>query len=77
LQYTLQIVGHLREIIPAADGDITVDRPAPETVRQILGAAGINPDLVMTVLVDGERRNKEYTPPDGATITCLSALAGG
>lgn len=77
MQYKLQIVGHLREIIPGADGDIAVTRPKPGTIRQILAAAGINPDLVMAVLVDGERKNKDFIPPDGATLVCLSALAGG
>ncbi|MGI5839127.1 MAG: hypothetical protein ACOX8W_05635 [bacterium] len=77
MRYILQIVGHLREVIPAGNGDITVTRPEPGTIREILAAAGINPDLVMAVLVDGERKKKDFVPPDGATLVCLSALAGG
>ena len=75
--FTIQIIGHLLEELPQAVSDLVVDLPAGLTIREILAEAGIIPDLVMTVLVNGERQNKDHIPPAGATLTCLSALAGG
>ncbi len=77
MAFTLHILGHIHEVLPPGAQNQVVEAPSGATVRQILTRAGVNPDLVMTVLVNGERQTKEYVPPAGATITCLSALAGG
>ncbi|SHJ95260.1 MoaD/ThiS family protein [Desulforamulus aeronauticus] len=77
MQITIRVTGLLTEYFPAGKGILPVFLTAPSTVQEILRQIKVNSELVMTVVVNGQRRDLSYTPQDGEEIVLISPLAGG
>ncbi|GAB6157406.1 hypothetical protein JCM39194_06060 [Desulfotomaculum varum] len=77
MQVRVRVTGLLTEYFPAGKEVLTVPLSQPLTVKEILQQIKINHQLVMTVVVNGQRRDLSYKPGDGAEIVLISPLAGG
>ena len=73
----LKIHGHVREYLPGGRGSFDVEFRPPATVRELLAHAGINPDLVAVIFVDGAQRDKDFVVEGDSEIMLLSPVAGG
>lgn len=73
----LQVEGHAKEFFPGGQAQFDLALPSPATVRELVTSLGVSPDLVMAVFVEGELRDKDTIPPDGATVVLLSPPSGG
>lgn len=70
----LKPVGPLKVYV---DNQAEVCVPAGQTVRQVLKDAGIPPELVALVLVNGEHQDKDYCVRDGDEIKVIAVIGGG
>lgn len=77
MRVTLQTRGYLQQRFPEQKDTVTVTLESPKAMREIMQDLGINLDLVMVVLVDGVRKNLDYVPQDGETVTVLPPVSGG
>lgn len=77
MQITIRVTGLLTEYFPAGKGILPVSLTDPATIQDILEQIKVNPELVMTVVVNGQRRELSYLPQDGEEIVLISPLAGG
>ncbi|WP_238473162.1 hypothetical protein [Desulforamulus profundi] len=77
LQVKVRVTGLLTEYFPAGKGVLPVSMDKPLTVKEILQQIKVNHELVMTVVVSGQRRDLSYVPQDGEEIVLISPLAGG
>ena len=77
MQIKFRVTGLLTEYFPAGKGILPVSLTTPCTVQEILQQIKVNSELVMTVVVNGQRRDLSYTPQDGEIIVLISPLAGG
>ncbi|WP_235695508.1 MoaD/ThiS family protein [Desulforamulus hydrothermalis] len=73
----VRVTGLLTEYFPAGKEVLTVSLSKPLTVKEILQQIQVNHQLVMTVVVNGQRRDLSYKPADNAEIVLISPLAGG
>ncbi|SHE36897.1 MoaD/ThiS family protein [Desulforamulus putei] len=77
MQIKVRVTGLLTEYFPAGKGILPVSLEKPLTVKEILQQIKVNHQLVMTVVVNGQRRDLSYVPGDGEEIVLISPLAGG
>ena len=69
--------GHCREFFPQAADEAELRIEPGQNLLRIMTAAGINPQLIMGVLVNGKPQRKEYIPSDGDKIVLISPPTGG
>jgi sulfur carrier protein ThiS len=69
--------GHCHEFFSRAPGDRELRIKPGQSLQQIMTIAGIKPQLIMGVLVNGKPQNKDYHPSDGDRIVLLSPPSGG
>jgi len=69
--------GQMRELFPGRQAQVELELPAPVSLRDIICELGINPLIVMMCTVDGQYRDKEFVPEDGAEIVLIAPPAGG
>ncbi len=83
MKITVIVQGHSVEYFPEEqfppdhDGPYEFELGEAMTVRQFLETVGVNPLLVMAVIVDGKRMDKDFHLYDGADVILLAPLAGG
>ncbi|MCL5290599.1 MAG: MoaD/ThiS family protein [Bacillota bacterium] len=77
LQIKIRVTGLLTEYFSAGKGELLFSLEKPLTVEEILQHIKLNHELVMTVVVSGQRRDLSYVPQDGEEIVLISPLAGG
>lgn len=77
LRVKVRAVGILARHTPEGKEWTEVSLPEAQPVREVLRRAGLNPDLVASVLVQGKRQEKDYLVADGDEVVCLPPLAGG
>jgi sulfur carrier protein ThiS len=70
----LRVVGHLKE---HSDGRAEFDIASGQSVRQILEAIGINPDVVALVVVNESQQDKNYMVRDGDLVRVIAVIGGG
>jgi sulfur carrier protein ThiS len=70
----LTLVGLLRKYGPAH-----ASRPVEpgQTVAEVIGDLGLNPDLVAIVMVNGRQRSKSDSLQPGDTVKLLPMVGGG
>ena len=73
----VSVRGHAVEYFPGKEErfDFPVDEPV--TVRQMLGALGVNPLLIMMVNINGVKRPKDHPLNDGDEVLLFSPPSGG
>ncbi len=67
-------LGHLKSLV---DGQSELQVEAGCPVRETLQKAGIRPDLVALVLVNGEQRDKDYVLQEGDVLKVMAVIGGG
>lgn len=77
MKVTVTVHGHAAAYFPGKMGTYEVNFERPVPIRDIISCLGANPDLIMTALVDGVRRDKDYVPADGAVVVLISPASGG
>lgn len=77
MQIKIRVTGLLTEYFSAGKGELPVYLENPLTVGKILQHIKLNHELVMTIIVSGQRRDLSYVPQDGEEIVLISPLAGG
>ncbi len=70
----LKTVGPLKLYV---NNQAEVNVSAGRTVRETLKGAGIPPELVALVLVNGECEDKDYVVRDGDAIKVIAVIGGG
>ncbi len=74
---TLHLSGGLRAILPDRPECITLTRDRPESAGQILIEAGINPLVIMKLIVNGRVADKSDIIDQDAEIYLIAPMAGG
>jgi hypothetical protein len=77
MQVSLRIVGGLHKYIPGASERMEIQVDPGDTVRQALDHAGIRPELLSTILLDGERTSLDQVLEDGQQMTVIALMGGG
>gem|GEM_PF-2117872 len=73
----LHLSGGLRAILPDRPECITVTCDRPELAGQILIEAGINPRVIMKLIVNGRVADKSDIIDQDAEIYLIAPMAGG
>ena len=71
------IRGHCHEYFPHLPVEFEHSFNAGLTLRQIMEALGIKPQLIMGVSVNGKLQDKSYVPAEGDIILLISPPTGG
>lgn len=71
---TLRLVGHLKEY---SNGKSEVPVEAGRSVRAILVALGIPPEVIALVVVNDEQQNKDYVVQENDVVRVLAVIGGG
>lgn len=77
LRVRLKVTGLLTEYFPAGKGVLPILLSCPATIKEILQQIGVSHELVMTVLVNGQRSDMAYIPKEDDEIVLISPVAGG
>ena len=67
-------VGQLKSFF---NNQSTVTVEAGQTIREILIAAQILPELVAGVVVNGDLQTKDYILPDNDVVKLIAVMSGG
>lgn len=59
------------------DNQTELEVSAGLSIRETLKAAGIPPELVALVLVNGDHQDKDYLVRDGDAIKVIAVIGGG
>lgn len=77
MRITLKALGGMKEFFPDKREILEVETENGEKISDILKENGINPDIVMLVMLDGKNVGKDYIPKDNEEVGLLPPLAGG
>lgn len=72
-----RVFGHVREYLPGGRDAFEVEVEAPETIARVIARLGVDPQLFMAALVDGQRRDKDFVIDRDCELVLLSPAAGG
>jgi sulfur carrier protein ThiS len=59
------------------DGKTEIAVEAGQTIRQMLQALGMPPEVVALVTVNDEQQPKDYVLQDGDTVRLMAIIGGG
>ncbi|MEW6080548.1 MAG: MoaD/ThiS family protein [Bacillota bacterium] len=73
----LRVNGHVAQFFPGGKAvhEMTLEEPA--SVREVLGRLSVNPQLVMAVYINNEKRDLDCLVNDGDEVLLLSPVSGG
>lgn len=77
MKITLRLSGGLRAVLTHLPEETTIHLDEPVSLEEILVQAGIKPLLIMAVIVDGERGDKDQVIDHDAVIHLIGPMAGG
>lgn len=77
MQIRVRVTGLLTEYFPAGKGELQVILESALTIKEILKKIKVSHELVLTIIVNGERKDLLYVPKEGEEIVLISPLAGG
>lgn len=78
MEITFKAIGVLRQFFPGQKAEIKLKIEDGLAIKTILvRKLHIDPDKVMTVMVNGKYVNKDYIPGDGDIIILMDPLIGG
>jgi hypothetical protein len=75
MRVTVKVSGHIAAYFPASE--FTVCPEGSPDVAALVAGLGLDPGLVMAVLVGGRRRPVSYVPQDGDELVLLAPPGGG
>lgn len=74
---TLLIHGHGCEFFPGGKSRIEVDVAESASIDDVLDVLGVNRNLVMFVVAEGVRRERDYVPAQGEEVLVVTPPSGG
>ncbi len=78
IRVDVKVAGHVRDLMPDGRDMYRLELDKPLTVSEIIEhRVGSNPMLFASVVVNGQRRAKDYLVEEDAEIILLSPVAGG
>ncbi len=77
MRLTLHLSGGLRAVQAELPEIIELELPGPAPVREVLARAGVNPLLVMMVILNGEKLDKDQLVEQGGEMVVVGPAAGG
>lgn len=85
MRLRVRIPGHLKEYVPrrayegsgGEPGDFTVDVDGPLSLRELLVAIGLQPELAVGGLLDGRRLTRDDVIDGEGELVVLSPISGG
>lgn len=77
MRITLKALGGMKEFFPNNKEILEVETEDGKKISDTLKENGINPDIVMLVMVGGKNVGKDYIPKDSEEVGLLPPLAGG
>jgi len=77
MNVTVRLEGHLREFFPHLREPRVMTVADGLTVAEIIGLAGLAPELPGAVLCNRERVDRSHVPAEGDELVLLSPMSGG
>ncbi|MEW6723583.1 MAG: MoaD/ThiS family protein [Bacillota bacterium] len=77
MRIVVVLAGALRDYVSNGVDRMEVELPEGATVRELIGALGLQLELVMAVVAGGEKRGKDYRLTAGEEITLIPPVSGG
>jgi len=69
--------GHSAEFFPGKKDTFFLEADGRTSIADFLNSLGVKQELIMNVLVNGKRQDKNYVPQEGDEVILVSPLAGG
>lgn len=74
---TIKVHGHIAEFFPGKRTVHTMDIAQPKQIRAAVTELGVNPELILMAIVNGQRQSMAYELKDGDEVVLISPTAGG
>ncbi len=71
---TIHLVGQLKSIF---NNQPTINVEAGQTIREILVAAQVMPEMIAGVVVNGDLQSKDYLLQDEDDVKLIAVMSGG
>lgn len=78
MKVKIYLSGHLKSLFPDHPKEIVLDVEKPISVDDLASQLGITPWIIMSAIINGQARSKDYLiEEDNAEITLIGPMAGG
>jgi hypothetical protein len=77
MKVEIRLSGSLRALMQDRPAEQIIELVEPVSVQALMGRLNISPLLVMMVLVNGERREKNFMITEDAHVALIGPVAGG
>ncbi|MEW6662049.1 MAG: MoaD/ThiS family protein [Bacillota bacterium] len=78
MEVTIKAAGVLLNYMPGKQGSLALRLEKPMAVKDIVQQKlGLNPAVVVAVIVNGQRQEKDYIPKDGEELFLIPPVSGG
>jgi len=77
MRVTVRVVGHAVEYFPGRKDVYELEVEGPVRISDLLARLGVSRALVMAAIVDGQWREFDFVPPEGAEVILMTPPAGG
>lgn len=77
MKYTVNLANNLKTLFPALPVQCTVESPAPLTIYQIAGQAGVPSLLLVGGIIDGTLCKLDMPVEEDCELVLLGPVAGG
>ena len=78
MEVTIKVAGGLLNYMPGKQGTLVLRLEEPMAVKDIIQQKlGLNPAVVVAVMVNGQRQEKDYLPKDGEELFLIPPVSGG
>lgn len=78
MKVKIYLSGHLKALFPDQPKEIVLDVEKPISVDDLACQLGITPWIVMSAIINGQSRSKDYLiEEENAEITLIGPMAGG
>ena len=77
MRVEIRLSGSLSALVQDQPAEHVIELAEPISVKALIRRINISPLLVMMVLVNGERREKDFMITEDAQIALIGPVAGG
>lgn len=78
MKLKIYLSGHLKALFPDQPKEIVINVEKPISVDNLACRLGITPWIVMSAIINGQSRSKDYLiEEENAEITLIGPMAGG
>jgi hypothetical protein len=78
MKVKVYLSGHLKALFPDLPKEIIIDAEEPISVDDLAHRLGITPWIVMSAVINGQPRSKNYLiEEDNTKVTLIGPMAGG